>query len=273
MILSIVIVNWNTRDLIKTCVESVFDTTPVSELDYEVIVIDNGSSDGSKEYLLSLGNKIRFISNENNTGYAKACNQGMKISSGKYILLLGSDTRMRAGTLKTCVEYLEQNVSAGAAGCKLLYPDGKIQNSTKKFPSLRNAFFAYLSLDKLNRDYDMAGFSYDKTIAVDQIATTFLMIRSEVLKKVGYFDESYRILYNDVDLCKRIINAGWNIIFLHTCSIFHLGSHSTKNADFAIRKTMYSDIYRYYIRNFGFKAKFLYPILVIRLLIVSTIKA
>lgn len=273
MTLSIVIVNWNTRELIKKCIESVFNTTPQSELVYEIIVIDNGSADGSLEYLQSLGNKIVLISNKTNLGYAAACNQGMKQAAGRYVLLLGSDTLMQKDTLKECIKHLENNPGTGAVGCKLLNPDGSAQNSCKKFPTLKNAFFAYLSLDNLNRSYDMADFHYDKTISVDQIATTFLMIKCEVIQKAGLFDEAYRILYNDVDLCKRIKNDGWEIIFLHTCSIYHLGSHSTKQADFALRKKMYGDIYRYYCRNFGFKAKFLYPILVIRLLIVSTIKA
>ncbi len=273
MTLSIIIVNWNTKELIGKCIESIFDTTPLSELLYEVIVIDNGSADGSKEYLLSLGKKIVLINNDTNRGYAAACNQGMKQAAGKYMLLLGSDTLMLNGTLVKCAAYLESNPQVGAVGCKLLNPDGTAQNSCKKFPTLKNAFYAYLSLDKLNRSYDMADFGYDKTITVDQIATTFLMIRAEVIKKTGMFDESYRILYNDVDLCKRIRSSGWEIVFLHICSIYHLGSHSTKQADFALRKKMYGDIYRYYCRNFGFKAKFLYPILVTRLLIVSTIKA
>ena len=273
MTLSIVIVNWNTKELIGKCIESIFNTTPPGELKYEVIVIDNGSEDGSKEYLLSLGGKIILINNDTNRGYAAACNQGMKQSEGKFVLLLGSDTLMLTNTLVKCAAYLESNPQVGAVGCKLLNPDGSAQNSCKKFPNLKNAFYTYLSLDKLNRSYDMADFAYDKTITVDQIATTFLMIRAEVVQNTGMFDESYRILYNDVDLCKRIKSAGWEIVFLHTCCIYHLGSHSTKQADFALRKIMYGDIYRYYCRNFGFKAKFLYPILVFRLIVVTTIKS
>ena len=113
---------------------------------------------------------------------------------------------------------------------------------------------------------------YDKTIEAEQIATTYLMIRKDMLEKINYFDEAYRILYNDVDLCKRIWDSGGRIYFLHTCTVIHYGSHSTKQAGFKERKIMYGDIYRYYKNYFGFKAKFLYPILVVRLLIVSTIK-
>ncbi len=273
MTISIVIANWNTKELIKQCIESIFDTTPQNEISYEVIVIDNASTDGSAEYLKSISGQIVLLENNTNLGYAKACNQGMRIAKGKYVLLLGSDTIMQTGTLKECVIFLDENPKAGAVACKLLNPDGSIQNSLKRFPKLKNAFYAYLSFDKMNSDYDMAEFKYDITCEAEQAAATFLMIRKDILEKINYFDESYRILYNDVDLCSRIWSLGYKIFFLHTVSIIHYGSHSTKNADFKLRRIMYSDIYRYYSRNFGFKAKFLYPILAVRLILVSTIKA
>ncbi len=273
MTVSIIIANWNTRRLIEDCVNSIFSSTPINELDYEIIVIDNASTDGSREYLRSVSDKIRLIENESNLGYARACNQGMKAAKGKYILLLGSDTIMRPATLTACAKFLDTRTDAGAVSCLLLNPDGSIQNSLKKFPKLRNAFYTYLSFDRLNREYDMADFAYDSTCEAEQAAATFLMIRKDLLEKISYFDESYRILYNDVDLCSRIWKAGFKIYFLHTASIVHYGSHSTKNADFALRKIMYSDIYRYYRKHFGFKAKFLYPILAFRLIIVSTIKS
>ncbi len=272
MTVSIVIANWNTKDLIKQCVDSIFSSVK-PELEYELIIIDNGSTDGSVEYLLSLGDKITLIQNSKNFGYAKACNQGMKIAKGKYILLLGSDTIMHKGTIEGCVSFLDLHTDAGAVGCKLLNPDETPQNSCKKFPRLANAFYTYLSLDSLNREYDMADFDYNHTREVEQIATTFLMTRSELMERIGCFDEAYRILYNDVDLCHRIWDAGYKIYFLHTCSVTHYGSHSTKQANFRLRKKMYGDIYRYYKNYFGFKAKFLYPILVARLVIVSSIKA
>lgn len=273
MILSIIIANWNTKDLIKGCIESITKTTPLDELEYEIIVIDNASTDGSREYLESLGNIINLIKNTENTGYAKACNQGWKVSKGKYILLLGSDTIMHIGTLSGCVKYLEEDHKTGAVSCKLLNPDGSVQSSLKKFPELKNAFYTYLSFDSLNKEYDMSNFKYDITCEADQAAATFLMLRRSLIEKIGLFDEDYRILYNDVELCSRIWNSGSRIMFIHTYSITHYGSHSTKNAGFGLRKIMYSDIYRYYRRHFGFKAKFLYPILAFRLLIVSTIKS
>ena len=273
MTISIVIANWNTKKLIEGCINSIFNSTPAGKLSYEIIIIDNASTDGSREYLRSIKDKITLIENDTNVGYAKACNQGMKIAKGKYVLLLGSDTIMQAGTLKACADFIDAAPDAGAVSCKLLNPDGSVQNSLKKFPKLKNAFYTYLSFDKMNREYDMSDFDYDSTCEAQQAAATFLMIRKDLLDRISYFDESYRILYNDVDLCSRIWKAGYKIYFLHTVSIIHYGSHSTKNADFTLRKIMYSDIYRYYTKHFGFKAKFLYPILAFRLIVVSTIKS
>ncbi|RPI17925.1 MAG: glycosyltransferase family 2 protein [Ignavibacteriae bacterium] len=274
MILSIVIVNWNTRDLIQKCLESICqcNSDQIHNRQYEIIIVDNGSQDGSKEYLTSLKDEIVLIENRNNTGYAAACNQGMKISKGKYVLLLGSDTLLLDGALGKCIAFLDNNTDCGAVGCRLLNPDGTVQNNCKTFPEFKNAFYTYLSMNNLNKEYDMHDFNYDRTIPVDQIATTFLMIRKELLEKINYFDETYRILYNDVDLCKKIWKTGYKIYFYHEAEIIHYGSHSTKKADMKIRAIMYEDIYRYYRNNFGFKAIILVPILALRLLFVSATK-
>lgn len=274
MILSVVIVNWNTIELIQKCIASIFqfNSDSINNKIYEIIVIDNGSEDGSKEFLDTLNSKIVLINNKENRGYADACNQGMKTAIGKYVLLLGSDTLVPDKTLEKCINFLDNNSDCGAVGCRLLNTDGTVQNSCKKFPKFKNAFFTYLSISHMNRDYDMHNFKYDLTIPVDQIATTFLMIRKELLENLNYFDESYKILYNDVDLCKRIWNAGYKIFFYHEAEIIHHGSHSTKKADMKVRAVMYEDIYRYYRNNFGFKAVLLIPILALRLLFVSATK-
>ncbi len=269
MVLSIIIVNWNGRQMTENCIDSILGSSrdKIDNLEYEIIVIDNGSNDGSPDLLKSEKHPVKTILNEENTGYASASNQGMKAAEGKYILLLGNDTLIKRDALEKCISFLEENSNCGATGCRLLNPDGSIQNNCKKFPRLRNAFFTYLSLDKLNRDYDMDWFKYDKTREVEQISTTFLMIRKSLLDKIGYFDEDYRILYNDVDLCKRIWQAGSRICFLSTAEVTHFGSRSTGKAGFNLRRIMYKDIYRYYRRNFGIIAITLIPILTMRLLL------
>jgi GT2 family glycosyltransferase len=273
-ILSIVIVNWNAKQLTFNCIESIYNDKfcLINPNCTEIILIDNNSSDNSVQELSKVFPSVNILSNKQNLGYAVACNQGMQIAKGKYVLLLGNDTVLKNETIEKCINFLEANTDCGAVGCRLVYPNGRLQGNCKKFPKLKNAFYTYLSLNRLNYDYDMIWFDYNKTIEVDQIATTFLMIRNDILKKIGYFDESYKILYNDVDLCKKIWSRGKKISFLHTTEIVHHGSHSTKRADYKIRKIMYNDILRYYKNNFGFKANLLIPILYFRLLLVSVFK-
>ena len=274
MTLSIIIVNWNGTELTEDCIKSILDTNyeKIKSNDFEIIVIDNGSTDGSRDGLKNLGDSVKLIKNKDNIGYAPACNQGIKAAGGKYTLLLGNDTIILNGALEKCISFLEERPECGAAGCRLLNPDGTVQNNCKKFPEFINGFYTYLSLDKLNRDYDMSWFNYDKTMEVEQIATTFLMIRSSLLKNLSGFNEDYRILYNDVDLCRRIWDTGNKIFFLHTAEVIHYGNQSTKRAGFRERKIMYSDIYRYYRKNFGIKAIALIPVLFARLLFVSATK-
>jgi GT2 family glycosyltransferase len=274
MILSIVIVNWNGKELTKNCIESIVlsNREKIEKNEFEIILADNGSNDGSAEYFKSLNLPVRLITNTLNIGYAPACNQGMREATGNYILLLGNDTIVLDGSLEKCITFLEENADCGAVGCRLLNADNSYQNNCKKFPKLINGFFTYLSLDRLNWNYDMAEFKYDETRMVEQISTTFLMIRRNLLEKITYFDETYKILYNDVDLCRRIWSTGSKIYFLHTAEVIHFGSQSTKLAGFYERKIMYSDIYRYYRRNFGIRAYLLLPVLSLRLLIVYIAK-
>ena len=267
-ILSVVIVTWNTKKLVEECINSILTLSEYSD-SVEIILIDNDSQDGTDKIVEEKFNEIIYIRNNENVGYAPAVNQGIRKSNGKYILLLGSDTVLKSNSLKKCIDFLDVNNNAGAVGCKLVFPDGSPQGNCKKFPTLKNGFFTYLSLDRLNYDYDMLWFNYDKTIKVDQIATTFLMVRSDLIKKLNGFDERYKILYNDVDLCKRIWQENKEIYFLHDAEVIHHGSYSTKKAKYKVRRIMYDDIMRYYRDNFGLKAYILYPVLLLRLFLIS----
>ena len=274
MTLSIVIINWNGKEMTENCINSIIENCcdEIKNNVYEIIAIDNGSTDGSAEYLNKFSDSIKLIKNYSNTGYAPACNIGMRAASGKYVLLLGNDTIILDEALQKCVKFLDEHDECGAVGCRLLNPDGSAQNNCKKFPKLRNGFYTYLSLDSLNKDYDMASFKYDRTAEIEQISTTFLMVRKDLLEQIGYFDKRYKILYNDVDLCRKIWNAGKKIYFLHTAEAIHYGSQSTKKAGFKERRIMYSDIYRYYRINFGIWASALLPALWLRLLFVTAAK-
>jgi GT2 family glycosyltransferase len=270
-VLSIIVVNWNAAAITEDCLNSIVSNKYYLENPgkIELILVDNNSIDDSVRKLTEKFSDIDFILNKENLGYAIACNQGMKTAKGKYCLLLGNDTILKENALSGCIDYLENNSDCGAVGCRLVYPDGGLQGNCKRFPKFKNGFFTYLSLHKYNFDYDMLWFDYAKTMEVDQIATTFLMIRNELARKIGFFDEQYRIMYNDVDLCRKIWDSGYKIVFLHDIEIIHHGSHSTKRADYKIRKIMYKDIIRFYRNNFGIAAYVMYPIMFVRLFIIT----
>lgn len=273
-ILSIVIATWNTRELTADCLESIYNSADYEALkgSLEVIVVDNNSADNTEEEIKKRFPRVQYLRNSRNEGYAPASNRGMKASKGKYVLLLGSDTRIKPNSLLECIKFLDSNSEAGAVTCRLVFPDGRLQGNCKKFPTLKNGVYTYLSLDHLNKDYDMAWFGYDRVIEVDQPATTFLMIRNDILKEINYFNEQYRILYNDVELCMKIWEQGYKIFFIPSAEVIHHGSYSTKRAPAKIRRIMYEDVYRYYKDTFGFKAVILIPILFMRFLLVSLFK-
>lgn len=267
-LLSIVITSWNTRELLRELLQSLRDFAPGRP--YEVLVVDNASSDGSARMVQEDFPEVVLLGNTENLGYARANNQGIQSARGSYVLLLGSDTRLIARTFDVMIDFLEQEPSVGAVGCRLLNPDRTPQISCRRFPTLRDAVVTYCSLHLLAPGYTMRGFRFDKTQPVDQPAATCFMMRREVLDTIGGFDERYTILYSDVDLCRRIHAAGWSIYYLADAEIVHYGSRSTSQATPEIRLEMYRNIIDYYTKSAGPIARWvLWPILQIRLLLVT----
>jgi len=262
---SIVVINWNTCTLLDELLASIGLTTTADFC--ETIVVDNGSKDGSSGMVERKHPGVRLIRNPDNKGYAAANNQGFAIARGKYVLLLGSDTVLHEGTVRTLTEFLDGHQGVGAAGCRLLNPDGTPQASCKRFPRLRDAAWTYLSLHRFARHYDMHDFDFYRTQPVDQPAGTCLLIRREILARLRGFDERYRILYNDVDLCERIRSAGWDIYYVAETELTHHGSVTTRSAPAAVRLEMYRNILLYYRTRFGARAQaVLVPVLFVRLL-------
>ena len=262
------IVNWNTSSLLHALLASL---GPALEgIDAEVVVVDNNSRDGSPEMVEQEFPFVRLIRNAGNEGYARGNNRAQSVAQGAYSLLLGSDTVIRPGSIRRLLEYLDNHRDVGAVSCRLLNPDGSPQGSCKRFPTLRDAAMTYLSMHFLTRRYNMLPFDFFRTQDVEQPSATCLMIRREVIERVGLFDERYAILYNDVDLCHRIISNGWRIVYLGDTEVVHHASQSTRKANPPLRLAMYQDILRYYYDQFGNTALFvLLPILALRLAIVN----
>lgn len=230
--LTIIIISFNTRDMTKNCIESVLSHT--RNIEFEIIVVDNNSNDGSQQMLKNDFPQIQFIENQNNVGYAKANNQAIEISKGDKILLLNSDTLISDDSIKKMAALLDKNPSVGIVGSKLLNEDGTYQLSCGIFPSLWSEFSSKMMLNRLFKKsrifnaHKYGFWDYSNTKEVDWVTGAFLMVRKDAIDIAGGLDENFFMFYEDVDFCKRVKSAGWKIFFYPEASIIHLWGGSWK---------------------------------------------
>jgi GT2 family glycosyltransferase len=254
--------------MLRDALASIYSFPPA--VPFEVIVVDNASEDGSAAMVEGEFPDVRLIRNAKNEGFARGNNQGASIAQGNMLLLLGSDVVLIDNSIQKLYEGLRSRPGAGAVSCRLLNPDRSPQHSCRHFPSVMDAVFTYLSLHRLARSYNMAGFDFYATQEVDQPAATCLLLRREAPGSGVIFDERFTILYNDVDLCFRLRNAGWKIVYLGDVEIVHHGSQSTRRAGTNLRVEMYRNILLYYTLHYGIFARLvLTPICLVRLLLVT----
>lgn len=267
-LLSVITANWNTKSLLQQLLRSMYAHPPA--VPFEVIVVDNGSCDGSVDMVQQEFPNVRLVQNSQNRGFAKANNQAAALARGELLLLLGSDTVVLKGSLGAMVDYLLAHPLVGAVACRLLNPDRTVQHSCRRFPTLLDGVLTYTSLHGLASRYNMSSFDYYVTQEVEQPAATCFMVRASLVRKIGLFDEALTILYNDVDLCSRIWKEGSKIVFFADAEIIHYGSQSTRRATPELRLEMYRNILLYYGRRFGgWSGWILRPILAVRLMLGS----
>ena len=230
--LSIIIVNWNTKNLLKQCLESIKAHT--KKISYEIIVADNSSTDGSADMVEAHFPEVVLIKNKKNLGYGRANNQGLKMCHGKYVLFLNSDIAVNNNCLDEMFEFMESHPGVGASACKLTYPDGSLQHSCRQFPSFKVFFLMLLGLRavfpkmRIFREYLMLDWDHADLREVDQIMGSFMFVRKEVLARIGSFDERYWMYFEEVDLCLRIKRAGWKIVHYPYASAIHYLSKSSE---------------------------------------------
>lgn len=243
--LSIIIISFNTEKLTRECIESVFKNT--KGIEFEIIVVDNDSKDGSVQYLKSLETKksqVKVILNKENTGFGQANNQGMKLSRGRYILLLNSDTLVTSNVLADLVSWMDKNEKVGVSSCALKFPDGRIQGTGGFFPTLGRVFAWMTFLDDIpgfsgiaRSFHPMHGLSpldrnesfFESEKEMDWVTGAFFMMRRDVYEKAGGFDRDYFMYVEEVDLCFRIRKAGYLVRYLPKWSIIHYGGASSTN--------------------------------------------
>lgn len=244
MILSVVIVNYNVRDLLENTLHSLMIS--MEKIRVEVFVVDNASDDGSIEMLARKFPQVHIIRNEENIGFAKANNQALQLARGKYFLILNPDTLLQEDTLQVMLTFFEQHPDAGMAGCKIIEPDGSMEsNSRRSFPSPWVSFTKLSGLStffpksKLFGRYNLTYLSDEETYEIDALSGCFTMLKREVYDQIGGFDEDYFMYGEDLDWCYRAQRAGWKIYYVHSTKIIHYGGESTKRSSINAKAVFY----------------------------------
>jgi len=231
--LSIIIVNWNAGHCLRSCLESIWEQT--SGIGFEILVVDNCSTDGSPEMVEKFFPQVRLIRNSENIGFAKANNQAICASVGRYILLLNPDTVVLDKALVRMVSFLDKHPDIGALGCKILTENGQIDfRGGRRFPTLWSEFCVHSGLAalfpaaELFGGYLMSYWDHEDSREVDLLTGACMMVRREVVHQVGLLDEDFFMYAEDVEWCYRIKKAGWKIFYYADAVIVHLGEQSVK---------------------------------------------
>ena len=255
MKLSIIIICWNDRAVILDCIRSIFETTRYS--DFEVIISDNGSTDDSLEAIRREFPQVRICENRANLRFAKGNNAGIKLALGEYVLILNPDTVIHQGALDRWLQIADRHPEAGAFGCRVYGRDGSYQESARPFPTIGRDLIAALYMRPLALlsgrfvSDQYWGWKGDSEREVDWQCGCCLLVRRSVLRELGGFDEQFFYYYEEVDLCRRIWQAAYSILYVPNVSITHLGGQSTKRFPIGFELDKQITRYRYYYKYFG----------------------
>ncbi len=231
MDVSIVITTYNVRDLLAECLESVYRSRGLAA--FEVFVVDNDSVDGTPEMIRERFPQVRLFVNDENLGFARANNRAIREASGRYLLILNPDTRIRENTLAHMVEVMDERPEVGLAGVKLVRPDGDMDQACRRsFPTPLNAVGKFLRLDRVFPKtfgaYNLAWKDPDGDYEVDAVVGAFMFMRREVIDDVGLLDESFFMYGEDLDWCWRIKRRQWKVLYLGSQEVLHVKGASTR---------------------------------------------
>lgn len=228
----IVIVNWNSGDYLYKCVETIF-TQANDEVVGHVFIIDNNSSDESLKKINS-HKKIVVIENKQNNGFSKACNQGFKLCTSPYVLLLNPDTQLFDTTLSQCILFMSSHSDIDILGCQLLDDDGEVSYSCARFPTPLRYFYDMTGLSKVAPKIFtpailMTDWDHKDSRKVDQVMGAFMFMRLSIFERLGYFDEQFFVYYEELDFSKRLYDAGGVSYFDAAIQATHSGGGTTNN--------------------------------------------
>jgi GT2 family glycosyltransferase len=263
MLLSIIIVSWNTRELLDACLASVSRelTESLGGIDKaQVFVVDNASADNSAAMVAEKYPWVKLIANGDNRGFAAANNQAFALSQGDFVLMLNPDTEVKSGALKTLIEFFDSHPRAAVVAPQLLNTDGSIQRSCRQFPTFVGMLYELIGLSRLFpassprgikfREYKMLDWNHDDERQVDQPEGACLMIKRSVLEQVGTLDEGFFMLFEEVDWCYRVKKAGYEIWFTPRAQVVHHYGQSIKQVKVAMILSSHRGLYRFWHKHY-----------------------
>jgi len=254
-VFTLAIVNWNTRDLLARCLASIRACREGFET--QVLVADNASEDGSAAMVAADFPEVELVRNPGNWGFARGHEALLPLSKGRFHVLVNSDLELTPGCLSRVAARMEADPGIGVLGCRIEWPDGRIQPSCRRFPTLGRQFWDAAGLNRLFprsrwlNGYKMGDFDHRHSREVDQTMGSFFVIRRELIDKIGFLDTGYFMYYEEVDYCRRCRDAGYKVFFEAAATVRHVGGGSARAVKvLTIRRTMRS-MRRYFAKRFG----------------------
>ena len=252
MDLSIIIVNYNTKDLLHDCLVSISKT--VKKLVYETIIVDNNSSDGSPGMVRDLFPSVELICNSANVGFSRANNQGYSHSRGECLLFLNSDTLAIDCAIEKMVDYLNSHPKVGVVGPKILNSTEQPTRSYMRFLDIKKLFWGskrlrlFVDVDKHRIHFPT--YDYDSTRRTEWLSGACLMIKRDVFRQTGLFDEGYFLYLEDMDLCLQVRGLGYDVVYLPAAEIIHLFGGSSKGGNGKLNQAYRDSMGHYFKKNF-----------------------
>ncbi len=255
---------FNSLKYLRDCIDSIYSFPP--DTAYDLIVVDNASADGTSRFVADKHPGIILISNKENAGFAAANNQAIKATDSKYIFLINSDCEVYKGSIDKLIDYMDKNPRVGVAGPKIINSDGSIQYSCRSFPSFFSAAVHSILVhicpnNPVSRKYMMTDVSRDEPFSVDWVSGACMMIRRSALKDAGLLDENYFMYVEDIDICYRIWQNGWEVYYMpHSEILHHIGGSSRRTSRRALVRASYrmqKSVFYFFWKNYRKSIKIL----------------
>jgi len=257
MDLSAVVVSWNVRELLDGCLASLYASLEGSGISFEVVVVDNASTDGSADLVRKRFPQAELLANAENRGYARGSNQGLAVAHGRYAVVLNPDTLVRGDALGTMLQFMDETRSAGMVGPRLVYSDGQFQHSAFDFPNLAQVLMDFFPLhgrlleSRLNGRYPRSLYTAGQPFLVGHPLGACMMVRRQVLQTVGWMDESFFMYCEELDWAMRIQRAGWEIYCVPTAELVHYGAQSTQQVRHKMFVALWRSRFRFFAKHYS----------------------